>query len=82
MAVADRCTVLRKGKYIGTVNTKDTTPAELSAMMVGRNVNFHVEKKPAEPGDVVLMSPASAAFDQFKNFMVRGAFFKKLIKEL
>ena len=36
----------------------------------------------AEPGDVVLMSPASAAFDQFKNFMVRGAFFKKLIKEL
>ena len=51
MAVADRCTVLRKGKYIGTVNTKDTTPAELSAMMVGRTVNFHVEKKPAEPGD-------------------------------
>ena len=36
----------------------------------------------AEPGDVGLMSPASAAFDQFKNFMVRGAFFKKLIKEL
>ena len=36
----------------------------------------------AKPGDVVLMSPASAAFDQFKNFMVRGAFFKKLIKEL
>ena len=54
MAVADRCTVLRKGKYIGTVNTKDTTVEELSAMMVGRNVNFHVEKKPAEPGDVVL----------------------------
>ncbi len=36
----------------------------------------------AKPGDVVLMSPASAAFDQFKNFMVRGAFFKKLVKEL
>ena len=54
MAVADRCTVLRKGKYIGTVNTKDTTPEELSAMMVGRNVNFHVEKKPAQPGEVVL----------------------------
>ena len=36
----------------------------------------------AEPGDVVLMSPASAAFDQFKNFMVRGAFFKILITEL
>ncbi len=36
----------------------------------------------AKPGDVVLMSPASAAFDQFKNFMVRGEYFKKLIKEL
>lgn len=36
----------------------------------------------AKEGDVVLMSPASAAFDQFKNFMVRGAFFKKLVKEL
>lgn len=36
----------------------------------------------AEPGDVVLMSPASAAFDQFKNFMVRGEFYKKLVKEL
>ena len=36
----------------------------------------------AESGDVVLMSPASAAFDQFKNFMERGNYFKKLIKEL
>ena len=38
--------------------------------------------KAAQPGDVVLMSPASAAFDQFKNFMERGDYFKKLIKEL
>ena len=36
----------------------------------------------AESGDVVLMSPASAAFDQFKNFMVRGEFYKKLVREL
>ena len=36
----------------------------------------------AENGDVVLMSPASASFDQFKNFMVRGEFFKKIVKEL
>ncbi len=36
----------------------------------------------AKPGDVVLMSPASASFDQFKNFMVRGEFFKKIVKEL
>ncbi len=54
MAVADRCSVLRKGKYIGTVETANTTMEELSAMMVGRNVSFHVDKKPAEPGEVVL----------------------------
>ena len=36
----------------------------------------------ARSGDVVLMSPASAAFDQFKNFMVRGEFYKKLVMEL
>ena len=36
----------------------------------------------AKAGDVVLMSPASAAFDQFKNCMVRGEYFKKLVKEL
>ena len=54
MEVADRCSVLRKGKYIGTVDVKDTTPEKLSAMMVGRDVNFVVEKKPAKPGEVVL----------------------------
>ena len=36
----------------------------------------------AEEGDIVLMSPASASFDEFKNFMVRGEFFKKIVKEL
>ena len=54
MEVADRCSVLRKGKYIGTVDIKDTTPEKLSAMMVGRDVNFKVDKKPCTPGDVVL----------------------------
>ena len=54
MAVADRCTVLRKGKYMGTVNIKDTTKEELSRMMVGRDVKFEVDKKPQKLGDVVL----------------------------
>ncbi len=54
MAVADRCTVLWKGKCIGTVDIKDTTKEELSRMMVGRDVNFEVEKKDIEVGDVVL----------------------------
>lgn len=54
MAVADRCSVLRKGKYIGTVEIKDTTKEELSEMMVGRHVKFEVDKDEAIPGDVVL----------------------------
>src|SRR5699024_407593 len=54
MAVADRCTVLRKGKCIGTVNIADTNQQELSNMMVGRPVQLQVEKKPAKPGDVIL----------------------------
>lgn len=54
MAVADRCTVLRKGKYMGTVDIKNTTKEELSRMMVGRDVNFAVEKEEATPGEVVL----------------------------
>jgi len=36
----------------------------------------------AKEGDIVLMSPASASFDEFKNFMVRGNFFKQIVKEL
>lgn len=54
MAVADRCTVLQKGKYKGTVNIKDTSKEELSKMMVGRDVNFNVEKSNSKPGEVVL----------------------------
>ncbi len=54
MQVSDRVTVLRKGKYIGTVETANTTMEELSAMMVGRNVSFHVEKSPAKAGETVL----------------------------
>lgn len=54
MAVADRCTVLRKGKGIGTVDIASTTKEELSRMMVGRDVQFAVDKAPAKPGDVVL----------------------------
>ncbi len=54
MQAADTCSVIRKGKYVGTVSVKDSTPEKLSAMMVGRDVNFVVEKQPAQPKDVVL----------------------------
>lgn len=52
--VADECSVLRRGKYIGTVDVKETTEQQMADMMVGRNVNFNIEKDEAEPGDVVL----------------------------
>ncbi len=77
MAVADRCTVLRKGKYIGTVETKNTTMEELSAMMVGRNVNFHVDKKPSVPGETVLeVQHMTVASKAHKNNAVKDVSFK------
>ncbi len=69
MAVADRCTVLRKGKYIGTVEIKDTTKEELSEMMVGRHVKFEVDKDDAKPEDVVL---------DVENLCVESKIHKKL----
>ena len=64
LAVADRCTVLRKGKYIGTVNISETTKSELSEMMVGRKIEFVVHKDDKTPGDTVL---------EVKNLTVAGA---------
>ena len=53
-AVADRCTVLRRGRYIGTIDVADTDKETMSEMMVGRKVNLTVEKSQSRPGDVVL----------------------------
>ncbi len=53
-AVADRCTVLRRGRYIGTIDVADTDKETMSEMMVGRKVNLTVEKAKAAPKEVVL----------------------------
>lgn len=53
-AVADRCSILRKGKYIGTVEVADTTKEQMSEMMVGRKVSLTVEKNEVKMGDPVL----------------------------
>ena len=77
MAVADRCTVLRKGKYMGTVDIKDTTKEELSRMMVGRDVQLQVDKKPAHPGDVVLdVEGVTIHNDQRKKDSVKDVTFQ------
>lgn len=77
MEVADRCTILRKGKYIDTVDIKDTTPEKLSAMMVGRNISFKVEKAPAKPGKVVLdVKNMTIAGEKHKKDTVRNVSFQ------
>jgi ABC-type uncharacterized transport system ATPase subunit len=51
--IADRCTIIRKGQYIDTVDVKTTSEAELAALMVGREVNFNLDKKEYSQGEVV-----------------------------
>ena len=54
MDVSDRCTVLRKGKYVGTVDVENTSKEELSRMMVGRDISFTVDKEEQKPKDIIL----------------------------
>ena len=54
MAISDRVTILRKGKYIGTLDTASTNKQELSTMMVGHPVQLEVVKEEAKPGETVL----------------------------
>ena len=77
MEVADRCTVLRKGKYVGTVDVAGTTKEELSRMMVGRDVEFVVHKEPAKPTDVVLdVEGMTVASKAHHNNAVKNVSFK------
>ena len=77
MSVADRCSVLRKGKYIGTVEVANTTKEELSRMMVGRDVEFVVHKDPAKPTDVVLdVEGLTVASKMHKNNAVKNVSFQ------
>ena len=77
MAVSDRVTVLRKGKYIGTVNTQKTNKQELSNMMVGRPVQLEIHKKDAVPGETVLdVRNLTVPSKIHKNDAVRGVSFQ------
>ena len=77
MSVADRCSVLRKGKYIGTVDIKNSSKDELSRMMVGRDVEFAVQKEPAKPTDVVLdVKGMTVASKVHKNNAVKDVSFQ------
>ena len=77
MAVADRCSVLRKGKYIGTVDIATSSKEELSRMMVGRDVEFVVAKDQAKPTEVVLdVEKVTVASKLHANNAVRDVSFK------
>ena len=71
-AAADHCTIIRRGKYIDTVKVSDTTEDELAAMMVGREVNFKVDKKEARPTSNVLEIKDLLVKDSRKVSVVDG----------
>lgn len=72
MEVCDRCTVIRKGKGIGTVNVSETNVNELASLMVGREVHFKTEKKEARPGKTVLKIEDLYVKDKRKVDIVKG----------
>ena len=63
-AVADRCTVIRRGESIDTVNVAEVSPKELADMMVGRSVSFKTEKATAKPEGVALEVENLSVVDQ------------------
>lgn len=71
--VADECTVLQKGRYIGTVNVAETDEMKMAEMMVGRNVNFKVDKTEANPKNTVL---------KVENLFLQGETEKPIIKDV
>lgn len=72
MEVSDRVTVLRRGRVVGTVNTRDTSPRALARMMVGREVLFRLEKKPVPRGEVVLRLENVSALNDLNVPALRG----------
>jgi simple sugar transport system ATP-binding protein len=71
--VADECSVLQKGRYIGTVKVSETDTQKMAEMMVGRSVNFSVEKTKAKPKETVL---------KVDNLTLQGETEKPLIKDV
>lgn len=62
--VADRCTIIRRGKLIDTVDVAKTTENQMATMMVGHEISFEIEKQPQQPGEPVL---------KVQNLTVKGA---------
>ena len=76
MEIADRITVLRNGRVVGTTTPDRTSEADLAAMMVGREVLLQVQKRPAHPGETVLEVEDLQVMDDRGNLAVRGVSFQ------
>ncbi|MDP1544697.1 MAG: ABC transporter ATP-binding protein [Anaerolineales bacterium] len=75
LAVADDITVLRLGKVVGSIDPKEATSKKLAVMMVGRDVNLVVDKKPASPAEPVLVVENLYVRDERQNLTVQGVSF-------
>jgi simple sugar transport system ATP-binding protein len=71
-AIADRCTIIRAGKTVDTVKVSEVSEQELASMMVGRAVEFSVDKKLAAPGEVVLRVEDLVVRDYWNHEAVNG----------
>jgi general nucleoside transport system ATP-binding protein len=76
LEIADRITVLRRGKRVDTVPRQGATEEALARMMVGREVLLRVEKKPAEPGEVLLELDGLQVYDDRGLEAIRGIDFQ------
>jgi ABC-type uncharacterized transport system ATPase subunit len=76
MEVADRITVLRAGQTVGTVSPKKVDTAKLASMMVGRDVNLVVRKKPAQPKEVAMTVRDLFVRDERGHMTVNGLSFE------
>jgi general nucleoside transport system ATP-binding protein len=75
LTIADTITVLRGGRVVGTVEAKGASQEQLASMMVGREVNLVVKKKPASPKDMVLSVKDLRVRDERQNLTVNGTSF-------
>lgn len=76
LAIADRITVMRNGRVVGTTTPKETNEHQLATMMVGREVILTVEKSVAKPKEEILVVEDLHVLDQRKLETVRGVSFK------
>ena len=72
MELCDRVSVMRRGEMVGTVNVRDVTQQQISAMMVGANYSEKLEKAPAKPGEVRLRVKDAACANRFGKRVVDG----------